>query len=283
MRQRALVAVGYGLVTLSAHAAQDQPLWVDSPAAQKWTLSAEPGVWYTAPSGKIRLPGGTSTAKTELADLNLDSPRLSPSGELNLRHARWGASLRGYAFAVSDRTPDVPAAAASLGILSGLGPVSGARLSLEVREFEAEGSYRFFVWENTPREEGGFRARSSLDAVVGLRYIEMDWSVAGTASGSPFDRAVSEEFLHPIVGLKFSLDLFEQTTIDAQNTFGFMTGDRESFTWDILLGFQWRPTENFGAQIGYRQVLMRMNDGEDTGFSYEGAMAGIYFGAVFKF
>ncbi len=283
MRHRTWVAVGYGLVTLSAHAAQDEPLWIDSPAAQRWTLSAEPSVWYTAPSGKVRLPGGTSTAKAELADLNLDSPRLSPSGEINLRHARWGVALRGYSFAVTDQVPELPSAAASLGSLAGLGPVSNARLSLEIREFEAEGSYRFFVWENTPRDEGGFRARSSLDAIVGLRYVEMDWSVSGLASGSPVEQSVGEEFLHPIVGLKFSLDLFEQATIDAQNTFGFMTGSRESFTWDILVGFQWRPTEHFGAQIGYRQVLMRMNDGEDEGFSYEGAMAGIYVGAVFKF
>jgi hypothetical protein len=90
----------------------------------------------------------------------------------------------------------------------------------------------------------------------------------------------------PIIGGKLTMDITRRFTIDLQTTFGYFTdgGDKASFTWDIFPGFTYYPLENVGLQIGYRQLLYRLESGtKDQPFEWAGAMAGIYGGLSIRF
>ena len=51
-----------------------------------------------------------------------------------------------------------------------------------------------------------------------------------------------------------------------------------------MVGFQWDPTANFGAQIGYRQLLFGLEaDDAPAEFAWQGGLAGVYAGAVVRF
>jgi len=65
-------------------------------AEPPYTIQFEPSVWYASPGGKLRLPGGTSTHWIDT--FNLDSPRLSPYGELHLREGNWRLGFGAMAY-----------------------------------------------------------------------------------------------------------------------------------------------------------------------------------------
>lgn len=261
----------------SSRPAADEPPIVDAVGA--WTIRFEPSAWFVAPGGEFTIPG-SSPGFGRAEELNLDSPRLSPFGEVHVRHERWGFSGSAVAFGVDNRG----AVASSAGSVGGIAFASGDELrsSLDFVTAAAAASLQFYRDHLGPMAGGGFRYEPSWDVLVGARVYDVNLDVAvpgGTSSNSAF-------FAEPYVGLRFSMDLVEQFTIDVQASIGVFSdgGDRHSLSWDIMSGFQWNPTANFGIQFGYRQLAFRLHDGDSGGdFEFNGALAGIYIGGTLRF
>lgn len=265
--------------------AEEPPVLAAIDAPTRWTLSAEPGLWYAAPGGTIRLPtNGGAAADLKLGDLNLDSPRLSPFAEVNLTRDRWGVSVRAFSFGTSDRTSAPPVSLRIGDVVTS--PNEPLRASLDLASLELEGRYRFFRNQIQPMERGGYRVGVWAEAVAGVRIFETDLRVerVNPIGGSPSTAGGDEYFVQPLIGLKTGLIISERITLDVCNTFGLMPGGRESFMWDIIAGVQWHVFEHVSVQIGYRQLLYRtMTDDGPERFENNGAIAGINVGVVIRF
>lgn len=238
------------------------------------TIDLEPSAWYAAPGGDLRLPG--SAGQADLKDVNLDSPRLSPFVELRARKGPWSLELSGFAFSASDR------GATSTGLSIGAitiptGPRTSA--SLDTSSFEAALGHTVHTYRGDLDE---LPLDVRLDVTGGLRTHTVDVTIssagAGTAQADAF-------FAEPSAGILLRVDLPRRFSIDLDASFGaFFLDDHAAISWDVLVGFTWRPVDELALQVGYRQLAFALEDGP-TGdqLRWRGAMAGLYTGLVFRF
>lgn len=253
-------------------------------------LSAEPGVWYVAPGGQFRFPsiGPASPSHIHMEDINMDSPRLSPFVELNVNAgSRWGASLRAVALSANSRG-FTTGAATQFGDTT-LPAGTPARTSLDYLQAEAEVRYALYpYWKDEEATRASMNWQNldhRFDFVGGVRLIDFNMMVARDVSGVPTTVAEADStFIMPYLGIKGSVVIAEKVTIDLATSFGGLAGldHKQSFAWDMLVGFQYHVTPHLGAQIGYRQLLLRLNE-TDTHLKWDGAVAGLYFGFVGTF
>jgi opacity protein-like surface antigen len=61
--------------------------------------------------------------------------------------------------------------------------------------------------------------------------------------------------------------------------------DSESYSFDLIVGGQWRPIKNVGVQIGYRALFFGIETGEsDNAFELsEASLQGLYAGVTLSF
>ncbi|MFG0313330.1 MAG: hypothetical protein ACF8LL_03990, partial [Phycisphaerales bacterium] len=135
---------------------------------------------------------------------------------------------------------------------------------------------------------GGHRVRSTLLAGAGIRALDLSIDarvIPMGSSGSAGSTGDDVLHAHPCAGLRWELELFEDFTIDVAGAVGGLaTGDSESWSADILVGFQWNPTPHFGAQVGYRQLLLGIESGDSPSeFAWNGGLAGVYGGITLRF
>lgn len=248
-----------------------------------WTVRIEPGISYSGLAGDLTLPRATAgvNRSIKLRDLDMDEPRIAPFAEVNLRRGDWRISARGLVFSAEN-----DATAGSNFTLGGVPFLTGNAISSEVdfSSFEIEGGYTLLKNALRARTAGGFTLRPRLDVVAGVRIVDMDWSVQNVTAGSPA-RQADQVFVHPTVGLKGSIEVSEQFTLDVQLSGGTLPlDDTESSSVDILVGGSWKPWPNFGVQAGYRALFLTTTDGEDqTRFEFDGTSQGLYAGIVLEF
>jgi hypothetical protein len=257
--------------------------------AEPWTIKFEPAVWYTATSGDIRMPGAAGSGNgltLSVAELDLDSPRASPMGELLLRRGDWRIGLRGVGFSTDNRGSS-PATGGQFGAAA-FAAGDTLRSSVDLTTFAADGAYAFHTFESGTLDSGGAKVRSTLLALGGIRAIDAsaETLVFSPGSSAPSGTAKGDAFhAHPYAGLGWELEIYEDFTIDLLGTMGGLSiGNAESWSTDIIVGFQWNPTPHFGAQIGYRQLLFGVERGEaPSEFAWQGGLAGVYAGATLRF
>jgi len=256
------------------------------PAAQSreinWHVQFEPKVRYVSPSGDLRIPGSGARAETvDLADVNLNAPRLMPSFDLSLRRGDWRINAIGLFYDIDDQV----ARADSAFVLGDVAFAAGERSSLSHSYAQLDFRLARTIIDSPirPRSDAeGHRIRFRLDAEVGLRVydFEFEYQNLDTGQRGSDDRT----FFEPHAGVKAGFTIYEDVTIDLYTNFGFWPTDAEAFSWDIGVGFQWRPVEYFGAQIGYRSTIFRLNEGSgDREFEWEGSYQGLYAGLQFRF
>ncbi len=275
-------------ITMLGATARAQDLKTEIVNGARLSLSAEPGVWFAAPGGDVRFPRSTPGPSNSIlaTTMNMDSPRLSPTIEINVSSTeRWGGTLRAFTYSATNRGFVSPTSY-QLGD-NVLSSGATARASLDYTSIELEARYRLQrPWRDLPGERTVRPVDEfdrSLDLVAGLRVIDfsLDVSQVGPGGVTPVASADST-FVMPEVGVKGTLELYEQATIDLQTTFGGMLGNETSFAWDIMVGFQWRPIDNVGFQLGYRQLLYRLSE-DDSQLQWDGAVAGFYASLVVRF
>lgn len=267
----------------AAAAAQDAPAPRVPPEAlapaQRWTLQFEPSVWYSSPGGQLALPGAPAGTETVYLDvLNLDSPRASPAGELHLYSEDWTLSLSGFRTELENRG-FVASSAFDIGGVSLL-PGERAFASMTFTSVDALVSRRVALPPSLAGEPGGgFAAR--LDLKGGARLMDVGFDLSAPGGGQSYHGF----YLQPVIGAKLTMDLTPRFTIDLQLDAGaFPGGGRESWSYDIIAGFMYRPTDNLAVQIGYRDLAYELREGSsDDRFLYRGALQGLYAGAVLRF
>lgn len=271
------------LCALLGQAALAQP--ADAPEPEDpWTLKFEPVAWYVAIEGNVRFPGSAAAGNGETytaADLNLDSPQISPQGELHLQRGRWRARISSSALDVNDRGVEATTTGQIGAVPFGSGDT--LRSSVDLFTLAADGQYRLYRYHSEP---GSVPIRSSIFALAGVRAIDLEASTEVLSNGSARGTASGDALhAHPYAGLRWEMDVLEDFTLDLTTSIGGLsTGDNESWSSDILVGFQWNPTASFGAQVGYRQLLFGIETDEaPREFAWQGGIAGVYAGIVVKF
>lgn len=238
------------------------------------TIDLEPSAWYSAPGGDLRLPGGGGQA--DLKDVNLDSPRLSPFVELRARKGPWSLELSGFAFSASDRGST--SSGLSLGAIS-IPPGSRTTASLDTSSFEAALGHTVHTYRGDHAE---LPLDVRLDLTGGLRTHTVDVTISGAGGGTATADAF---FAEPSTGILLRVDLPRRFSIDLDASIGaLILNDYAAISWDVLVGFTWRPVDELALQVGYRQLAFALEEGP-TGdqIRWRGAMAGLYSGLVFRF
>jgi len=244
---------------------------------QEWKFQFEPSAWYAGASGKVRIAGAPSGASTvRINDLNLDNPRLTPAGELHVRTGNWRFGFGTFFF--SQNRFQTMAVGGQLGSVV-FTPGNQVYSKMEQDEYVPVVGYEF--WRREPEQSDAVKVLGRLEVFGGARLDDVQFSFTqGAAAASQ-----SEFFGQAILGIKGSLELDEQFSIDLETSAGGWPGGSDyAWSWDITVGFMWRPIPNVGVQVGYRNLVneLRSGSGSDE-FYYNGGLAGLFFGAVIRF
>ncbi|MEL7472669.1 MAG: hypothetical protein AAGK04_05065 [Planctomycetota bacterium] len=253
-----------------------------------WSLSVEPAFYYVAPSGEVTMPGDASSDQVELSDYNVDDPNAAPFGEVHFRKDRWRLSVTGFTLDVQgSATIDEDVRLGEAIVLAG----ERVDTTLDFLSFEVLGSYRFAEYAGSQSYDGVYKFVTGAELVAGARYFDVglefdvDLSTRTTVFLLPSETKVDEVFAQPVVGLRWDMEFYEQFSVDVESTVGALyLGDHESLSWDIKAQFAWRPVENFGAFVGYRQVAFHLKDGDGASeFEWDGSLAGVFAGVQIRF
>lgn len=241
-----------------------------------WTFQFEPSAWYAGLGGKIRIAGAPAgTDRVRINDLNLDSPKLTPAGELHLRTGDWRFSFGGFWFNQSES--NTMAVGGQLGAIA-FAPGDVVRSEYSHDSYEPQIGYE--IWRRDPQPGDATKFLPRVEVFAGARIDDIEFRFQRAAATA----RQHETFGQVIAGVKGSMDIADQFSIDLQIGAGGWPGGQRAFSWDIMVGFMWRPIENVGVQVGYRNLFSEFKSGDDANrFSYQGATAGLYFGAVVRF
>lgn len=278
------------LASLSPAAAQDAPAadtWVifrdeGAPPKPDWEFQLEPLLWYASAAGRLRFAG--SSDSVEVRNLNLDSPRVSIGGEAHLYVGAWRLTLGGFDFGADDRKA-VMEQAETIGGLTIL-PGDRAVSSLRVASAQVTGAYPLVFARRPARTPQGVGVTGTLEGVIGARFYSVDSDVRiDSADGGSESLSGDAFFAEPLAGIKGELLVSRWLSLDVETTFGGLSGvsDGSTFSWDIAVGVQARLLPNVGLQLGYRQLVMELDEDREDGFEFSGSLAGVYAGLTIRF
>lgn len=239
-----------------------------------WTIAFEPKLWYAAPGGDLEIGDG---GLTDLGELNIDSPALSPKGEFHLRRGRWTVSLGGSVVETSGGfTATSPLEFGGLLIDTG----ERARGRITIDSAEAVLGYRLWEHASRPGMDGrpGFFGR--FDLTGGLRFYDVGFSVE-RLTGPPGLAEAGIVAVHPIVGARIGFEFGDRSFVEADVNVGGLPeiGDVRSSSVSVQVSLGYRPIDPVSIQVGYR---LRTSVLEEDADEYDGAIAGLFAGFVFR-
>ena len=237
--------------------AGDAPLFNET-QPRPWTIQFEPSVWYAALGGDLRLRNGR---RINMDDRAADDPQASPAGELHIRADDLTFTLSGFGFRVDDRA----------------GPPGELESEIRLASFDA--TLGFKVWDWRPRIENDTPSNVllCLNVYAGARFFHMDVRETIDAVRTDADGA----WVHPLVGAKLEMELTRRFSADLALDAGAIPfGSRESYSVSVMVGFQWRPHDNVGVQIGFRQMFFNL---EDNDIDFDGSLGGLIGSVVVRF
>lgn len=273
---------------------ENKHAFIDPDYPRPWTVQIEPAVWFVASSGKVKLPvtsgsgpGGFTTDgdNVRLSTLDLDSARLRATGEVHINADLWRFTFSGADASVS-RDNLIATSAFRLGAVA-VAPGDSLDIEFSLGTYEVSVGYQFWArdfQEIADDPENTIPIILRLYALGGVRVYDVDFDLRRN-SGPPARAQASEFFAEPIAGIRAEADFTKTFGIDVQITGGLQPlGSQTSYSIDIAAGFHYRPFENVGIQVGYRQVAYTLSDGEDLGaFEYDGRLAGLVVGVTIRF
>lgn len=228
----------------------------------RWTLQLEPGVWFASMGGDIQAGNG---AKTEFRDIDGDADSAHTAASLRGMYRKDRLTVLVDGFYLDFNEGD-----------------AGAGSAVDFTLWSADASVGWEVWEwKRQRMVGGEPRDTGLAArlvpYAGLRVIAPDFTVtAGGGSDSG-----SQEFIHPLVGLRVELEIFDRFSIDTGADVGaFDLLGEDAFAFDWSLGIRVNVTENIAAQIGFRQMFM---DLESDDVLLDGSAGGLMAAVTIRF
>jgi hypothetical protein len=312
---RAMLAFAAGLLCSTACASAQVPVLPDSPAPPPqaepepaiepldfrlpppdWTVKFEPRVWWVSPNGEVKLPAASGTGPGAFTDsgqavdvsrLNLDTPRLSAAGEVEIAADRWrfAFSAGGFSLSRDETIADAPFRIGSVEV------APGERLSTRMDYSTFELTIGYEVWSrdfrNTSRQpENAVEANLRVILLSGGRIHDFDIDVESLDDGTI--AGTDQMFFEAMGGGRLESELFDRFNLAFQASGGlWVEADRSVFSFDMQVLFRWEPTDHIELEIGWRQILMKMTDGQEDGgvdeFEFTGGMAGLFAGIVVRF
>lgn len=267
-----------------------------------WTVRVEPRAWWVSPSGSVRLPGSTAAGnggEVKIERLNLDTPRFAPYGEVTIRTpiepdgsgGDWRLTFGGGSYSL-DRDQTTADTGFQIGSVS-VNPGDAMRTGFDMTLFEATAGYRFYGYDfkaGSQRPEEAFDAALDVFAVGGVRLYDVGIEVqrltgSGGVGGGATVADSQQVFVEPFAGVRCEMELARNFEADLQvSVGGFADSDKSSLSLDIQVGFAWRPWDQAGIQIGWRQIAYQLSDGQaPLEFEYNGRMAGLFAGVTVRF
>lgn len=275
-----------------------EPAPADAPAIAAdrepwWTIRLEPSVWYVGPSGKIKMPVSTDSApstgapsdKVRINTLDADDTKLRPAGALTI-----ASNLLRFQFSGADfdggggRTLD---SSFRLGPID-FAPGDDVDTSISFGTYELTGGIRFYhtdFGQSAGKTTGWFEdVQLGAFALAGVRLYDVEVTV-DRRGPSPAGVESSHVWIEPIIGARLELEFNDEFGVWLQASGGAMPlDDHSSSSFDIAVGFEWRPVRNFSLQLGFRQLAFGLSDGEDLEeFQWDGRLAGLFTGVVIRF
>lgn len=267
--------------------------------APEWTVKIEPRAWWVSPNGEIKLPassgsgGGGPGSFTDSGDsvdvsrLNLDTPRLSAAGEIEVAAGSWRFAFSGGGFSLS-RDETTADAAFRLGSVE-VTPGEALSTRMDYSTFELTLGYE--VWSRdfakaSARPEDAVEAKARLILLGGGRIHDLDVDVESLTDGT--SAGTDQTYFEVIGGARFEGELLERFNLAFQASGGVWTeADRSIYSFDMQVSFRWEPADHVELEVGWRQMLFSMSDGEDSAateeFEFTGGMAGLFAGLVVRF
>lgn len=245
----------------------------------QWTLQIEPTLWYSALGGDVTIGGGTeASAET----LDIDDPQASPAGELHFRRDKltftfFGASLS------NDESANARAAftAGNINVAQG-DPID---TEVDYMNFHAVAGWNVGSWPPKEPREGwkgpvfdDSKVQLRLDVYGGARvqYMEAEVRSGGASAGG------EGWFAQPVIGARAEMELTRHFSIDLCLDGGWWPGDSGGSTSvSVMVGFQWRPWDHVGFQIGFRQMFFNLED--EGEIEYDGSIGGLMGAVVLRF
>lgn len=261
----------------------------ERPRLHDWTISFEARGWYSAPSGDLTLPGGTvSGDEIDVDLLNMDSPKLTPYGELRFQRGKLRIGVSGSAFS-ADR-------ASTISTTQTLGSVAvwtGERAQLDFSHwsFETQALYELFSYVDGSTSDGrdAVRIRGLVGGGVRASALDLNFSVTptdpGRSGGETLAVGYDGTFAELMVAGALEIDLYEKWFISLEGSGGsFGLDDRTSSSFSIEPTLAWHPNRRVGVEVGYRMLIHRMEDGgSPSQFEWKGSMAGLFGGVSVRF
>ncbi|MBA4120844.1 MAG: hypothetical protein C0513_09175 [Isosphaera sp.] len=243
------------------------------PAASRWIVRFQPRLWFAGLTGELTLPN-TATGvsdSVELADIDLNNTVLNPSGEFNIQADKFLFSFT----AASIQTSRGAAAPAALQ-LGSVAAAPGDRLETDLEFNTLHASLTYRLLEHDFGTAGRTVFRANLGG--GVRYTEFDILLTNTTSGGAL--RTSPDFFELLAVAKTELQLAERFSIDLELAAG---GLADSASFDLTVGFSWRPVDFIAGQIGYRILFLTASEGDAANFDFTGSAAGLFGAIVVRF
>jgi hypothetical protein len=247
----------------------------------RWTVQISPRVWYLSPGGKIRLPGAGPSNQVKVNDLDLDQARAWPAGEIALKSGDWRFGLAAGHFGLNRET--TVAAGFQLGDVT-VDAGSRVRTELEWTNVQVTGGYRLYTHDFGAADANPSRHVLRLDGLLGARFTDLSVNF-DRLGGPPARDSADALWIEPIAGAHLEIQIARDFSVDLEVTGGGQPfGDTTAYSLDAVVGFTWRVVDGVGVQIGWRQVVHSLKDGEGVAeFGHRGSFAGLFGGVVIRF
>lgn len=260
---------------------------LDAPPA--WKLQASLGVWYMGLGGDLTMPSGADAfpqlppeppnLEQDLSDLELDDPQVSPMARIDARLDRWRITASGFGTSTEGRWTS-PTAVRFGGLI--VGPGQSVQTEIDFTGLEAALGYQ--VWEHaSPLSPAGrVRFKPALTLFAGARLHDVDITSSLTGPASSLRQAYDHTFAEAIAGARFELEFYERFAFDLQLDGGL---GPDSSSVSIWVGFNYRPVNWAGLQLGYRHLGFDLETGSGAGrFEWNtGAAAGLQANLILRF
>jgi len=248
----------------------------------EWRVRVEPAAGFFAFSGDLQLPAPNRASEADafdVEDINLDRAKLAPFSEIHIAREKWRITFSGLSLSV-EGDDEAPTA----GQIGDFDVVAGQSIESELTYITAgfRAGYRVWSWVSGTDATGAAELSLGIDALAGLRMhnVDTETTVAGAGTTS-----ADETFVDVLGGARLELDWKRTLAFDLYATGGGLpAGDRTSRSFNLGLGFTYRPIPTVGALVGYRLTAFNLenDDGAET-FEYDGALAGVYWGVQLSF
>lgn len=254
----------------------EAPIW-SRPKSDLWTVRIQPRVWYVGVAGDLNLPGAPGgTASYSLADLNTDSPRLSPYVDLTVREPRSGWFFTVSGVGVNIDADSLAPVNTNLGTLSiTAGDALNTNVEWNTFQFYMGKPFTFFDFGDKSADN-----TLTFSWFAGLRTHDQNFTITGPGGSVTSDQF----FVEAIGGVKMNVQLLDRFSAEIEAAVGGCPTDRSVISFDVAVGFIYRPTDSIGLHAGYRLLQVNTAAGEGANeYKYKGSLAGLYAGVSIRF